>query len=139
VGSQHSIKREIKSHGKMQKQVLRKLKAAMQFYQRSLEEMEDLQQIQHRAFEKQEAQEMKAKLEELDKNMIQRKLDLLQDQISSMQGKDQEISELDQQLRVVADKLYELDKTFKNYTDALESLRVTYYSEVSSRYEDPFE
>ena len=131
VGSERAIKSEIKTHEKLQRQVLRKLKTALEFYQRSLEEMDNLQHVQHRAFEKEEAKEMKAKLDELDKITMQRKLDFLQEQISSMQGKDQEISVVDQQLRIVADKLYELDKTFKNYTEALDGLRVTYYSECS--------
>ena len=131
VGSKRAIKSEMKTHEKLQRQVLRKLKTALAFYQRSLEEMENLQHVQHRAFERKEAKEMKAKLDELDKITIQRKLDFLQEQISSMQGKNQEIFVVDQQLRIVADKLYELDKTFKNYTEALDGLRVTYYTEVS--------
>ena len=131
VGSERAIKSEIKTHEKLQRLVLRKLKTALAFYQRVLEEMDNLQHVQHRAFEKKEAKEMKAKLAELDKITMQRKLDFLQEQISRMQGKDQEITVVDQQLRIVADKLSELDKTFKNYVEALDGLRVTYYSECA--------
>jgi polyribonucleotide nucleotidyltransferase len=132
VGSGRAIKLEMKSHAKLQKQVLRKLKQALQFYQQRLREVEDLQ---HRDFDEKETREMKEKLQELDKNIIQRKLDSLQRQISIC-SKCQRYSELDEQLKIVADNLFELDKTFNKFNDTLDDLRVSYYSKVEvSRHE----
>lgn len=127
VASEHAAKLEIKSHRKLQKKVLRKLTYAVQFYQQRLKEVEDLQR---RHFEGTEAIEMKRKLQELDKSLIKSKLDFLQEQVYRMQENEQKYPELDQQLKVVADKLYELDKTFKHLNDALDDLRVSYYSQV---------
>ncbi|CAB4016570.1 IMD [Paramuricea clavata] len=126
VGSGRAIKLEMKSHAKLQKQVLRKLKQALHFYQQRLREVEDLQ---HRDFDEKETREMKEKLQELDKNIIQRKLDSLQRQISIC-SECQRYSELDQQLKIVADNLFELDKTFNKFNDTLDDLRVSYYSKV---------
>ena len=120
MGSEHVINLEMQTHAKLQKRALGKLKDALQFYKYSLREVED---FQRRVFEEKEAQEMKEKLQELDKNIVRRKLEFLQEQISSMQ--DLKNSESDQRLRIVADKLYELDKTFKEFNHILDELRVS--------------
>jgi archaellum component FlaC len=110
----------MQTHAKLQKRALGKLKDALQFYKQRLGEVED---FQRRVFEEKEAQEMKEKLQELDKNIVLRKLEFLQEKVSSIQ--DLKNSQLDQQLRIVADKLYELDKTFIEFNDILDELRVT--------------
>ena len=128
--SERATKLQKKSKVKLQKMASRKLEEALRFYQDRLQEVEELQNT---VFEEREAQEMKSKLQELDKNNIQGKLDSLQFQIGSLQEKDQNCSEIDQRLRVIADKLYELDITFKKFNDALElldELRVSYYSQI---------
>ena len=118
--SDHIKDLEIETHAKQQKQVLKQLKKALQFYKKRLGELED---FQRRVFKEKEAQEMKEKLQELDKNIVLGKLEFLQEKVSSIQ--DLKNSQLDQQLRIVADKLYELDKTFIEFNDILDELRVT--------------
>lgn len=118
----------MKNHAKQQKQVLRELKRALQYYEQRLREVEEIGQ---KASGGREADVMMQKLQELDKNLIQGKLDSLHAQVRKMQENDHvKYSVLDRQLRMVADKLYEIDKTFKTFDDALDDLRVSYYSKV---------
>ncbi|XP_028410140.1 uncharacterized protein LOC114532758 [Dendronephthya gigantea] len=126
--SERAMKLQKKSKMKLEKMALRTLQNAWHFYQGRVQEVERLQNAD---FQEQEAQEMQSKLQKMDKDIIQGKLDSLQLQISSLQEK--KCSDTDQLFRVIADRLYEIDKTFKQFNDALElldELRVSYYSQI---------
>lgn len=119
--SERALQLEKKSHEKLQKQVLRQLKQAMVCFEDRLAELEYYEQ---QDYEAKEAQMLKQELQELDKNDIEEKLDSLKEQICRIGEREHKYFELDQQLRIVADKLYELDLTFRKFDATFDELRV---------------
>lgn len=119
--SERALQLEKKSHEKLQKQVLRQLKQAMEFFEIRLAELEYYEQ---QVYEVKEAQMLKQELQELDKSVIEEKLDSLKEQICRIGEKEHKYFELDQQLRIVANKLHELDLTFKKFHQTFDELRV---------------
>ena len=67
---------------------------------------------------------LKQELSELDKNIIEEKLDSLKEQIRQIGEKEHKYFALDQQLRSVADKLYQLDLMFEKFNETFEDMRV---------------
>ena len=119
--SERALRVEKKSHEKLQKQVLRQLKQAMAFFE---ERLTKLEYYQHQVYKGREAQMLKQELLELDKNIIEEKLDSLKEQICQIGEKEHKYFPLDQQLRSVADKLYQLDLMFKKFNETFEDMRV---------------
>ena len=119
--SERALQLEKKSHEKLQKQVLTELKQAMEFFEIRLAELEYYEQ---QVYEVKEAQMLKQELQELDKSVIEEKLDSLKEQICRIGEKEYQHFDLDQQLRIVANKLYELDLTFKKFHATFDELRV---------------
>ena len=74
----------MKIHARLQKQAVRKLRKAYQFYQERLREVDD---IQTGISDQNETPEVKEMLQELDKTVIKKKLDLIQEQLCKIQEK----------------------------------------------------
>ncbi|XP_046842765.1 uncharacterized protein LOC124436834 isoform X2 [Xenia sp. Carnegie-2017] len=125
--SERAKKLEEKSRAKWQKNALKNFKKTLQLYEERLQEIERVQQ-QH--FITKEAQEIKDSLRDIDRNYFADHLNWLHAKIEELEYSGQRCSFREQQLRVIADRLYKLDKTLGKHCESLGELRVLNYQQV---------